>query len=385
MYISFLFVGRISEEKGILLLLSAIETLVKKWSLNFQVDCIGSWPLVESILTHPLYWTYLTYRGRLSKEETIAIMKTATYVVMPSLFLETFWLVALDALACGVPVIAQKKWGLTPFVIDDILEIEEQHSLEEIMHHLADSTAPDSLTALQQKALKTASLYTPKKWLDRFWQLSKYCKKLLLVSDYAVDIGGIENYLFQIKRLLTPHSVSIDLCGKTKNVTWWRRKIDLLVSWLNIGGLFMLWKKLHNESYDLIWLHSIQRRWGRCSLAFLWFIKRSPVWCMYHDFWLIHPFPSRVYEVDQLDAAQSFWGYLYEWKKVLGEKKWWLWWWFFVTAKYIYSLWLFFLLRKVVDIHLVPSSYITPYIQYKLWSSAQVIELPHFVSHAQDV
>gem|GEM_PF-7107258 len=30
MYISFLFVGRISEEKGILLLLSAIETLVKK-------------------------------------------------------------------------------------------------------------------------------------------------------------------------------------------------------------------------------------------------------------------------------------------------------------------------------------------------------------------
>gem|GEM_PF-6703179 len=53
-------------------------------------------------------------------------------------------------------------------MIDDILEIEEQHSLEEIMHHLADSTAPDSLTALQQKALKTASLYTPKKWLDRF-------------------------------------------------------------------------------------------------------------------------------------------------------------------------------------------------------------------------
>ena len=57
------------------------------------------------LTTHKLYTTHLFYHGRLPKEQTIDWIKKADYTLMPSLFLETFGLVALDSLACGVPVI----------------------------------------------------------------------------------------------------------------------------------------------------------------------------------------------------------------------------------------------------------------------------------------
>ncbi len=385
MYISFFFVWRISAEKGITLILSAVELLVDQWYHNFHVDFVGSGVLVDSILDHHLYWKHLFYHGRLSKEENIALMKKSTYVLMPSTFLETFWLVALDWLACGVPVVAQKKWGLTPFIIDDALTITSDHSLEDIMRQLIEVTTNDYLTVLQKKARIVAAAYTPMKRFDRFWQLSNNCKKLLIVSDYAVDIWWIENYLFQIKKRLETNETAVDVYGKTKGLTWWRRKIDLAVAGVNVWWVVLLWKKMRKNVYDLVWLHSVQRRRGRCGIAFLWINKKQPVWCMYHDFWLLHPFPSHVYEVSQLDRAQSFMWYLAEGKNVLWSVKRYIGWWVLIIAKYFYSSWLFFLLGKVVDTHVVPSAYMLPYVQHKLPSSSAVVEFPHFVSHAQDV
>jgi hypothetical protein len=46
---------------------------------------------------------------------------------------------------------------------------------------------------------------------------------------------------------------------------------------------------------------------------------------------------------------------------------------------------MFFWLQKVVDLHLVPSAYLLPYMQKKLTFSAQIEVFPHFVSHARDV
>jgi hypothetical protein len=46
---------------------------------------------------------------------------------------------------------------------------------------------------------------------------------------------------------------------------------------------------------------------------------------------------------------------------------------------------MFFWLRKVVDVHLVPSAYLLPYIQRKLSNSSHIEVFSHFVSHARDV
>jgi glycosyltransferase involved in cell wall biosynthesis len=87
-------------------------------------------------MQHPLYGIHLFYHGRLPKDQTITRMSKAQYTLMPSLFLETFGLVALDSLACGVPVIGEKKGGLTPFIIDEHLEISQQQSLYDCMQYI---------------------------------------------------------------------------------------------------------------------------------------------------------------------------------------------------------------------------------------------------------
>lgn len=381
----FIFVWRISREKWVHLIFEAAQKLVDHGYINFTIDFIWSGRLVDELMQHPLYGIQLFYHGRLPKEQTIMWMSKAQYTLMPSLFLETFGLVALDSLASGIPVIGEKKGGLTPFIIDEHLVITQQHSLYDCMQYVLLYTDEVYLHWLQKKALEIASTYTTQKRLDRFWQLSKKCKKLLLVSDYAKDIWWIENYLFQIQWALLKQWVSCDLFWKTERVTWWWRKLDLLIAGMNLYAGLALWKKVTNKSYELIWLHSVQRRFGRLSLAFLWCTKKQPIRCMYHDFWLLHPFPSSVYWVDQLDRAQSFWWYVQEGKHILWVKKWYCWWRCLVVAKYIYSAWMFFWLQKVVDLHLVPSAYLLPYMQKKLTFSAQIEVFPHFVSHARDV
>jgi UDP-glucose:tetrahydrobiopterin glucosyltransferase len=116
------------------------------------------------LTTHPLYGKYLIYHGRLPKEQAMAIVSKATYTLMPSRFLETFGLVALDSLALGVPVVAEKKGGLIPFVIDDSLRIDSAHSLVVRMKELIHTPS----LSLRQKALEVASFYTPSRRVDIF-------------------------------------------------------------------------------------------------------------------------------------------------------------------------------------------------------------------------
>jgi glycosyltransferase involved in cell wall biosynthesis len=46
--------------------------------------------------------------GRRAHDEVLALMKGARYLVFPSEWYETFGLVAIEAFACGVPVIASR-------------------------------------------------------------------------------------------------------------------------------------------------------------------------------------------------------------------------------------------------------------------------------------
>lgn len=382
---TFIFVWRISHEKWVHLILQAAEQLVVAWYTDFHIDFVWSGDLVSNLTSHALYSKHLFYHGRLPKEETMQWMSKATYALMPSLFLETFGLVALDSLAFGIPVIGERKGGLIPFIVDESLVLTQTHTLFVCMKNILAASSMTQYESLQKRSLLVASAYTSQQWIDRFWQLSKKCKKLLLVSDYAVDIGGIENYLFQIQKLLVGEWIGAELFWKKVRVTWWWRKLDLLIAGFNLSWVIRLRHKVRHQNYDLVWLHSVQRWWGWWALALLSIVKRQPVWCMYHDFWLVHPFPSAVYSIDQLQTAETFWWYLREGKKALSATNRYLWWWFLVSAKYIYVTWMFYRLDKVVDLHLVPSAFLLPYFQKKLSPQARIEVFQHFVSHAHDV
>jgi len=93
-----LFVGRISEEKG-------ISTLLQAWSTlddQAQLKVAGIGPL-EGLL---LGKSNVQALGRQNADEVSHLMKQAAFLIMPSVWFEPFGLVLIEAFAHGLPVLA---------------------------------------------------------------------------------------------------------------------------------------------------------------------------------------------------------------------------------------------------------------------------------------
>ncbi|MBE0665017.1 MAG: glycosyltransferase family 4 protein [Candidatus Aminicenantes bacterium] len=100
------FVGRSSPEKGLETLLAAIQ----KTGLPLHVA--GEFPQTA------MKGKNIVWRGYLSGPELAAFYRGARFLVVPSIWFETFALVAGEAMSCGIPVIASRIGALQE-VVDD--------------------------------------------------------------------------------------------------------------------------------------------------------------------------------------------------------------------------------------------------------------------------
>ena len=106
-----LFVGRISEEKG-------MGTLLEAWKdLDVPLRIIGDGPLVAE-LRKIGPGGVIEYGGRRTRMEVYAEMKRARFLVFPSSVYETFSLTLVEAFATGLPVIAPSH-GAARELVDD--------------------------------------------------------------------------------------------------------------------------------------------------------------------------------------------------------------------------------------------------------------------------
>ncbi len=102
----YIYVGRLSKEKG-------IETLLKAWQRmpeDIKLKIIGDGPLsnmVESAVTKQQSGN-LEYLGRVDGKIMMSGIKGARSLIFPSECYETFGLTVAEAYACGVPVIASR-------------------------------------------------------------------------------------------------------------------------------------------------------------------------------------------------------------------------------------------------------------------------------------
>lgn len=101
-----LFVGRLVEEKGILVLLES----VKIWNSNIKLKIIGSGPLEERI-------KHLNYLGRVDNDQLPLYYSAADVLIVPSVHEEGFGRVILESLACGTPVVGANR-GAIPEAMD---------------------------------------------------------------------------------------------------------------------------------------------------------------------------------------------------------------------------------------------------------------------------
>jgi glycosyltransferase involved in cell wall biosynthesis len=109
--LDFVFVGRLSEEKGLQVLLDAWSALNGKGG---RLAIIGDGPLRSAVAGHlpPL----VEYLGRKSRPEVIAHLRRAKALLLPSTWYEGFPLTVVEAFSCGVPVIASRIGGIPEIV-----------------------------------------------------------------------------------------------------------------------------------------------------------------------------------------------------------------------------------------------------------------------------
>jgi glycosyltransferase involved in cell wall biosynthesis len=113
-----LYVGRFSPDKG-------LPTLIDAWSKvpkNFRLQIVGEGEERAALEAEARRRNLdnITFRGFLSREDTLASLKGARFLVMPSLWYETFGLVIVEAFACGVPVICSRLGAMAEIVRDGV-------------------------------------------------------------------------------------------------------------------------------------------------------------------------------------------------------------------------------------------------------------------------
>jgi glycosyltransferase involved in cell wall biosynthesis len=102
-----LFVGRLSVEKGLLLLGQALHKLPGR-----TIDVVGDGPELPAVKTHP----QMRSLGKRDRQQVLSLMQSAAFLVMPSIWYETFGLVQMEALACGLPVIAPRMGSMQEMI-----------------------------------------------------------------------------------------------------------------------------------------------------------------------------------------------------------------------------------------------------------------------------
>jgi len=112
-----LYVGRLSREKGLRTLLDAWKRLPKSSPLQIAGDGPQRQELEDEAQRCGL--SSIRFRGRLSHSETIAAMKGARFLILPSEWYEGFPMTLAESFACGTPVICSKLGAMEEIVEDD--------------------------------------------------------------------------------------------------------------------------------------------------------------------------------------------------------------------------------------------------------------------------
>ena len=106
----FLYIGRLSEEKGIDVLLEAFRDLEKELYIG------GDGPLKKKVIDACAKNHKMHYLGRLDKHAVQEIMSQCSALVFPSIWYEGMPLTLIEAFAVGTPVIASNIGAMSSMI-----------------------------------------------------------------------------------------------------------------------------------------------------------------------------------------------------------------------------------------------------------------------------
>ncbi|GHF35977.1 glycosyltransferase involved in cell wall biosynthesis [Deinococcus metalli] len=111
-----LFVGRLTEEKG-------VQTLLDAWrriGTALPLKVLGSGPLVGDVEQAAGSVPGVTYLGQRGREEVMALAARAECLIFPSRWYEGFPMTIVESLAVGLPVIASRIGAMEQLIQDGV-------------------------------------------------------------------------------------------------------------------------------------------------------------------------------------------------------------------------------------------------------------------------
>lgn len=108
-----LFVGRLSEEKGVDLLLTAWKQIGAKIPLKI----VGDGPLAPQVAASVAQTPNIIWLGRKPMDDVYALMKEASFLVFPSKWYEGLPRTVIESFAVGTPVIAANLGSMSSLII----------------------------------------------------------------------------------------------------------------------------------------------------------------------------------------------------------------------------------------------------------------------------
>lgn len=175
------FLGRLSEEKGIDVLLRAWELLPGGAVPGVELVIAGDGPQRSAVESLARRDAAIRYAGRLTAEECAVALASSRVVVVPSRWYETFGLVVVEAFRAGVPVIAPAH-GSFPELVDPGMTgwLYRPNSAEDLAQVLRSALA---LPVADLRAMGAAARRT----YERRFTAERNLDALLAVYEGALD------------------------------------------------------------------------------------------------------------------------------------------------------------------------------------------------------
>ncbi|HEX2470601.1 MAG TPA: glycosyltransferase family 4 protein [Candidatus Limnocylindrales bacterium] len=117
------FVGRVAEEKGIVDAIEVAKAAGRPLRIAAKIGPVGPEKNYNEVVFQPALeaaGNAVEYLGEISQAERDQLFAESHAVLMPGSWPEPFGLVAIEALACGTPVIARRSGALPEIVRDGI-------------------------------------------------------------------------------------------------------------------------------------------------------------------------------------------------------------------------------------------------------------------------